>query len=63
MQVDPIKTTLKAPGIKPLKLKHGIPLSNFGSTFNLRRHSEEGEGEDSGNANIKHEVGRCRLTL
>ena len=54
---------MKAPGIKPLKLKHGIPLSNFGSTFNLRRHSEEGEGEDSGNANIKHEVGRCRLTL
>ena len=29
MQVDPIKPTLKAPGIKLVKLKHDKPLSNI----------------------------------
>ena len=28
VQVDPMKPTLKAPGAKPLKLKHDDPLSN-----------------------------------
>ena len=38
MQVDPIKPTLKAPGIKLLSLKYDKPLSNFGFKFNLRRY-------------------------
>jgi hypothetical protein len=37
VQVDPIKPTLKAPGIKLLKLKYDEPLSNFAFNFNLRR--------------------------
>ena len=41
MQVDPIKSTLKAPGIKLLKLKYDEPLSNFAFKFNLRRYIEE----------------------
>ena len=36
MQVDPIKSTLKAPGTKRLKLKHDKPLSSFAFNFNLR---------------------------
>jgi len=36
--VDPIKPTLKAPGIKLLKLKYDNPLSNFAFEFNLRRY-------------------------
>ena len=39
MQVDSIKPTLKAPGIKRLKLKYDEPLSNFAFKFNLRRYS------------------------
>jgi len=35
--VDPMKPTLKAPGIKLLKLKYVKPLSKFGFKFNLRR--------------------------
>jgi hypothetical protein len=38
VQVDPIKPTLKAPGIKLFKLEHDKPLSIFGSKFNLRRY-------------------------
>ena len=37
MQVDPIKPTLKAPGIKHLKLNSDEPLSKFAFEFNLRR--------------------------
>ena len=40
MQVDPIKPTLKAPGIKLLKLKCDKPLSNFAFNFNLRRYTQ-----------------------
>jgi len=39
VQVDPIKPTLKAPGIERLKLKYEELLSNFGFKFNLRRYS------------------------
>jgi hypothetical protein len=39
VQVDPIKPTLKAPGIKLLKLKYDKPLSNFAFKFNLRRYN------------------------
>jgi len=42
VQLDPIKLTLNAPGIKLLKLKYDKPLSNFASEFNLRRYVEEG---------------------
>jgi len=41
VQVDPIKPTLKAPGIKLLKLNHGKHLSNFGFKFNLRRYTKD----------------------
>ena len=41
MQVEPIKPTLKAPGIKLLKLKYGKPLSNFAFKFNLRRYTKD----------------------
>jgi len=39
VQVDPIKLTLKASGIKRLKLKHVKLLSRFAYKFNLRRYS------------------------
>ena len=39
VQVDPIKPTLKAPGIKLLNLNYDRPLSNFAFKFNLRRYS------------------------
>ena len=38
MQVDPIKPTLKAPGIKLLKLEYDKPLSSFGFKIILRRY-------------------------
>jgi hypothetical protein len=37
VQLDPIKPTLKAPGIKLLKLKYDKQLSNVAFKFNLRR--------------------------
>ena len=40
MQVDPIKSTLKAPGTKLLKLKIYAPLSNCALKFNLRRYNQ-----------------------
>ena len=40
MQVDPIKLTLKAPGMKLLKLKYDKPLSKFAFKFKLRRYTE-----------------------
>ena len=39
MQVDPIKPTLKAPGIERLKPKYDGPLSNFASNFDLRHYT------------------------
>ena len=45
MQVDPFKPTLKAPGIKHLKLNCDILLSNFALNFNLRCYSSEAEDE------------------
>ena len=38
VQVDPMKSMLKAPGTKRLKLKHDEPLSNFALKLNLRRY-------------------------
>jgi len=40
VQVDPIKPTLKAPGIRLLKLKRDKVLSGFAFNFNLRRHTK-----------------------
>jgi len=40
VQLDPIKPTLKAPGIKRLKLIRDDKLSNFAFKFNLRCYSE-----------------------
>jgi len=37
VQLDPIKPTLKALGIKRLKRKYHTPLSSFAFKFNLRR--------------------------
>ena len=37
---DPIKTTLKAPGYKRLKLKRDKVVSRFAFNFNLRRYIE-----------------------
>jgi len=39
VQVDPIKPTLKAPGVKLFKLKYGRLVSNFGFKFKLRRYT------------------------
>ena len=39
MQVDSIKPTLKAPGVKLLNLTYDKPLSNFAFKFNLRRYT------------------------
>jgi len=39
VQVDPFKPTLKAPGIKRLKLNCDQSLSSFAFKFNLRRYS------------------------
>jgi len=40
VQVDPIKSPLKAPGTKRLKLEHDNLLSKFAFKFNLRRFTE-----------------------
>ena len=45
MQVDPIKATWKAPGIKRLKLQSDEPPSNFAFKFNLRRYSVALKGD------------------
>ena len=39
VQLDPIKSTLRAPVIKRLKLNYDEPLSNFAFNFNLRRYN------------------------
>ena len=46
MLVDPIKPTLKAPGIKRLKLKHDDLLLNFGFKTNLRRYTKGEEKKE-----------------
>jgi hypothetical protein len=40
MQVDPVRPTLKPPGIMLLKLIYNEPLSNFAFDFNLRRYTK-----------------------
>jgi len=60
VQVDPMKPTSKAPGIKLLKLKYEKSLSNFAFKLNLRRYIE---GHFTCVECGKTPVGRCRLTL
>jgi len=55
VQVEPIKPTLKAPGIKLSKPKYGKPLSFFGFKFNLRRYNRVLAVTQKG----VDEVGRC----
>ena len=43
VQIDPIKHTLKAPGLSVLILKYDEPLSNFAFNFNLRLYNTAGE--------------------
>ena len=62
MQVDPIIPRLKAPGIKRLKLQYDETLSIFAFKFNLRRHNEDDELDETEFAGFSA-VGRCRLTL
>jgi len=45
VQVAPIKSTLKAPGTKRLKLKRDEPLSNFAFNFKLRRYTPVDDAE------------------
>jgi hypothetical protein len=59
VQVEPIKPTLKAPGIKLLKLKHDEPLSNVAFKFNLRRYTKV-QDEIARGLRV---VGRCRLPV
>ena len=54
MQIDPIKPTPRAPGIKLLELKYGQPLSKIAFKFNLRRYIKEGDA-----AMEEDLVGRC----
>jgi len=41
VQFSPIKSTLKSPGTKRLKLKYVAPLSKLAFKINLRRYKEE----------------------
>ena len=42
MQVDPIKPTLKAPGIELVEHKYVKPLSKFAFKLKLRRYNKAG---------------------
>ena len=44
VQVEPMKTVLKAPGSKILKLREDEPLSNFAFNFYLRRYTGAVDG-------------------
>jgi len=70
VRVDPINTTLKAPGTKRLKLEYDEALSNFAFNFNLRRYTvvklvDERAAFDLAffDINMPIMVGRCRLTV
>ena len=73
MQVDPIKSTLKAPGTNPLTLKYDEPLSTFAFNSSLRRYTVATHAESDAVAAAAHadgdstqptaEVWRCRFTL
>jgi len=58
-----MKSTLKAPGTKRLKLEHDEPVSNFAFKFNLRCYSTDPLSRRLWFADKLNEVGRCSLTL
>jgi hypothetical protein len=62
VQLDPVNTMLKAPGIKRLKLKRDVPLSNFAFKFNLRRYTSAAAPRRAVIQVSNAKVGRCRLT-
>jgi len=69
VQVQPIKPTLKAPGIKHFKLKYNKPHSNFAFTFNLRRYTkgetkeaEERAGVALAEAGLGRKCSKCPST-
>ena len=63
MQLDPIKPTLKAPGLKRLKLNCGTLLSTSALKVNLRRYIVVNNEVVDALAQLVHrdKVGRCRL--
>jgi hypothetical protein len=66
VQFDPIKSTLKAPGSKRLKLEFDELLSNFAFKSKLRRYSlasPAAAAEAGKRLAAPLVVGRCRLTL
>jgi len=65
VQVDPIKSTLKAPSTKRLMLKSDEPLSNVAFKFNLRRYNVEALFQLANVYDMmgNYKVRRCRLTL
>ena len=56
VQVGPMKSTLKAPGSKLLKLEHEIMLSNFAFNFNLRRYTSVHDSDQALNALLRGQV-------
>jgi len=68
-----MKSVLKAPGIKLLKVKYDEPLSNFAFNFNLRHYTLDfyniaATPEDLAILKVKEIkngrlVGRCSLTI
>ena len=56
MQLEPMKSTLKALGTQRLKRKYDGLLQSFAFNFNLRRYAEAAAEEAA-------EAWRCRLTL
>ena len=67
VQVDPINPTLKAPGIKQLKLPPDVPPSKLAFKFSLRRYSLARETVEKvlleNNVYTYVEARRCSLTL
>ena len=55
MQVEPIKPTLKVPGIKLLNLKSDKPLSNVAFKFNMRRYTTGPEASSDVEAVVEME--------
>ena len=61
-----MKSKLKAPGTKRLRLKYDGPLSSFAFNFNLRRYTQElsdimKEFDTNCDGALDYVVRRCRL--
>ena len=66
MQLDPIKSTLKAPGTKRSKLKYDELLPSFSFNLNMRRYlkgDKETKELNEKMAGFTDKVGRCRSPL